>query len=293
MVIVPSLLVLISTIFDLSPLCSKVNMLAWDPHLNQSVAVKVVNLNGTPHSYFNPNNFTGEPFFLHLPNLESGHQLYAFNYVADCVFPITGIYCPLNRWLFYAEVIFGLTTLSLGYEWLSMIAIAAALNYTAVAAIHAIILFFVKSSTPLYFSYDQNVLYVILIASVLFAHPLQQWSQTLQKNTFAKTRIILACWCVLVCIAFILTDRSNGPTVQLGTEVDSSSQFSLPFAINEVTCDDCYNDTINSFQLFVTPKEWEDGHGIVRSCPTPNPSFVSSLQPATSIVRPYRTWTPS
>ncbi len=79
-------------------------MFAWDSHLNQSVVVRNVILNGEVYTIFNSFNITDQSFFLELSNPRLGEQLYAFNYVALCVFPTSGLYCPLNRWLFYIEV---------------------------------------------------------------------------------------------------------------------------------------------------------------------------------------------
>ena len=50
------------------------------------------------------------------------------------------------------------------------------MNYTAVAAMPAIILFFLDKGVMKYLDSDSRVLYEILGISVLFAHPLQQWS---------------------------------------------------------------------------------------------------------------------
>jgi hypothetical protein len=41
--------------------------------------------------------------------------------------------------------------LALSYEWLSVISNAVALNYTAIAAIHAIVLYFLNKGGMMYF----------------------------------------------------------------------------------------------------------------------------------------------
>ena len=263
-------------------------MSAWDPHLNQTVSIRNVTLNGISQSFFNPYNFTGEPFFLRLFDFEPGSstpeskkQLFAFHYAAECVLPISGIYCPLNRWLFFVEVFFGLLCLSLSYEWLSVISIAAALNYTAVAAIHAIILVIVGSQRTIYYTYDLQALYEILGTSVLLAHPLQLWSQTLQRRAFTKTRFIIACWCVLVCVAFVLTDRFEfeGLTDVSITQIDSDGNLPEAFGrtLKDATCSGCFNDTINFFLPTITPQTWQDQRGVAQPCPGPDPLFLSPI----------------
>lgn len=74
----------------------RASMLAWDPHVNQIVAVRNVTRNGEVHTLFNPFNFTDEPFLLQITSPQLRGQFYAFNYVAMCVFPTSGLYCPLN-----------------------------------------------------------------------------------------------------------------------------------------------------------------------------------------------------
>jgi hypothetical protein len=268
-------------------------MFAFDPHLNQSVAIRNLTVNGVTHTYFNPFNFTTQPFFLNLapfsPGLSEfkpGDQIYAFQYAVNCVIPVSGVYCLLNRSLLFAEIFFGLVALSLSYEWLSVISIAAAMNYTAVAAIHAIILFVSGSQHLLYFPYDTVMLFEILGASVLLAHPLQQWSQTLQKRVFARTSFVLACWCVLVCTAFILIDRSD-PHLELPTtEIDGSTQIplGLGLSLNDLLCNDCFNDTINRLPLLTTPEAWKNLHGRVIPCPNPDPAFLSPWYRDSSLV---------
>jgi hypothetical protein len=250
-------------------------MSAFDPHLDQVVAIRNLTFDGVLRTYFNPFNFTTEPFFLSLapfgPGIspfKPGNETYAFNYAVNCVIPVSGVYCLLNRWLLFAEILFGLIALSLSYEWLAVISIAAALNYTAVAAIHAILNFAYGSQQLLYLPYDIKILFEVLGASVLLAHPLQQWSQTLQKRVFARTRFILACWCVLVCTAFVLVDKFKAHFEIPTTEIDGSTQIPIGLGLS-------LNDTINSLPLFTTPQVWNNLHGKVLPCSDPNPAFLS------------------
>jgi hypothetical protein len=274
-------------------------MFAYDPHLNQTVNIRNLTINGTTQSFYNPHNFTLQPFFLSLApfkpgisRFEPGDQLFAFQYGAACAIPVSGVYCLLNRYLLFVEILFGLVMLCLSYEWLSIISIAAALNYTAVAAIHAILLVVAGSHRSLYYTYDIVILYEILVASVLLAHPMQQWSQTLQKRVFARTRFIVACWCVLVCTANVLLIYGTPHAEVPLTEVDISKQISPEFGLtlNEFLCTNCFNDTINSFPFLATPAIWKTLHGNIVPCPNPDPSFLppgsrdSSLVPNPFVV---------
>ena len=47
-------------------------MSAWDPHIDQSVAVRNMTFNGESHALFKPFNFTDQPFFLEYSR-PSGH----------------------------------------------------------------------------------------------------------------------------------------------------------------------------------------------------------------------------
>lgn len=154
----------------------------------------------------------------------------------------------------------------------------SSVDYTAVAAIHAIILYFLDS--------DSRVLWEILGTSVLFAHLLQQRSQTLQKNTFGKTRFIVTFWTLLVGIAFVITDKAlgNHGLVEL-VVVDNSTEFPL-LSDTDLPCallEGCFNDTTNPLELFVTPKQWAKSHALLRSCPTPNITFTSALRRGQSL----------
>lgn len=256
-------------------------MSAWDHHLDESTASKNLTIDGKIYDLFNPFNFTDQPFVLSVSNPVHGKQSYAFGFVASCVFPTSGIYCPLNRWLYYTEIAIGLVTLMLSYQWLSVISIAAALNYTAVAAIHAIILLFVDQDGTKYFDSDSRALYEILGTCVFFAHPLQQWSQTLQKKNFARTRVIIACWTVLVCAAFIITDRGlrTQALVELAV-IDNSTGLPLPSNLDliEILSGDLFNDTINPWQTYLTAKQWNAAHAQLRPCPIPSSTFTSVLR---------------
>ncbi len=130
----------------------------------------------------------------------------------------------MNRRLFLAEMLYGLLALTLDYEWQSAIAMAAALNYTAVAAIHALVLFLMPQNSVL--DPDNIALFYILIVSVLFVHALQQWSQTLQKRAYVRTHVLLASWCILICVALIAMFKID-PVDWPFAEIDLRAQ--LPF----------------------------------------------------------------
>ena len=272
-------------------------MFAYDPHLNLTVNIRNLTINGTTQTFYNPYNFTLEPFFLSLAPFNSGlaqfqpgDQLFAFQYGVPCVLPVSGVYCLMNRYLLLVEILFGLVMLCLSYEWLSILSFAAALNYTAVAAIHAILLVVAARRKPLYYPYDYDVLGEILVASVLLAHPMQQWSQILQKRVFARTRFIVACWCILICVAYVLLSYTvpNADAEVPVTEIDIKKRLPLEFGLtlNDLLCNNCFNDTINSFPLLSTPETWKNLQEKVIPCPNPDLSMMPPGNRDSSLV-PY------
>lgn len=70
------------------------------------------------------------------------------------------------------ELSFGLLTLTLGYEWLALIDIAAALNYSGAAASHALVLTFTPAAATN--DLDSYALVYILTSTIFFAYPLLQ-----------------------------------------------------------------------------------------------------------------------
>lgn len=103
----------------------------------------------------------------------------------------------------------------------------------------------------------------------------------LQKGAFARTRLIIAYWSVLICIAFIITDRGlSTPGLAEVAVIDNGAALPTPTNADliDLPLDDYFNDTINPWQIFVTVRQWEAAHAQLRPCPAPNPTFTSALR---------------
>ncbi|MCJ1375593.1 hypothetical protein MMC20_006830 [Loxospora ochrophaea] len=169
--------------------------LEWDPQFSAHVPLWISNLTGQTVRYLNPFNFTN----VTVGNISvagAPPALYAFSNAVQCVYPLSGVYYFLNRLLFYQEVFFGLSALALGYEWLSTIIIAAALNYSASAAVHA----FTLCLNPSYrhSETDYIVVFYILSLSILLANPLLQWSRTIRRKDRVDIRLVVSLWAAFV-----------------------------------------------------------------------------------------------
>ena len=126
----------------------------------------------------------------------------------DCV---QGSYGRLPRVLFYVTLLFALVAKA--HEWLIAGALAAALSYSGVAAIHACLLVW---RGPGWGELDQQALIAILSASCIITVPLLNWSRTLRylgvqrKNNGTiktsqdlPTRTIIVYWGFLVTVGFL------------------------------------------------------------------------------------------
>ena len=60
-----------------------------------------------------------------------------------CVYPVSGQYGAISRWVYYALLLFGI--IAQRETWLIAGALATAMSYSATAAVHAILL---AASTP-------------------------------------------------------------------------------------------------------------------------------------------------
>ena len=196
----------------------------WEPQLNRTVSAWTTNYTGQWTRYFNPHNFTRAGFYQSSPNA----SWYAYSYATYCAYPISGTYCFLNRLLFYGELCFSLLTLALGFEWLSLIGIAAALNYSGAAACHALVLTLTPAALP--GDLDTSALASILMASVLFAYPLLHWSRTLRHKKHVDSRLVIAAWTFLVCFALMSlvrpTSGLSAPQTYVPIEVNNECIFS-------------------------------------------------------------------
>lgn len=168
-----------------------------------------------------------------------------------CVYSLSGTYCLLNRLLFFVELSFGLLTLALGYEWLALIAIA--LNYSGAAAFHALVLTFTPAAATN--DLDSYALVYILTSTIFFAYPLLQWSRTLRYKKHVDSRLVIAVWTFLVCLAEIIITRAQLPPLRPRPYVPIEVNHQCVFS-RFVKLDIWHHDWINPLVPVLSVEGW-------------------------------------
>ena len=112
---------------------------------------------------------------------------------AACVYPLSGQYGAIGRWVYYALLVFGIAAQR--EVWLIAGALATALSYSATAAIHALLL---AASTPRQPVLDLDLAgaWAVLSAGVFALWPVLSTSRRLYYSHF---RPIFALWALLIC----------------------------------------------------------------------------------------------
>lgn len=147
-----------------------------------------------------------------------------------CAYPISDIYAPTPRYLYYCLLFF--TFVTLRFRWLSNIFLGAAVAYAASAAIHAIIIVssppklqnpsevsipFISASSnltsmveslitnttkltiqPDAVELDIDPITAVVVTAYLIGLPLQIWSRTMRSSNMIRYMILLWNLCMLV-----------------------------------------------------------------------------------------------
>ena len=108
-----------------------------------------------------------------------------------CIYPLSGQYAPIARYLFYALLLFGI--IARRSTWLIAGALATAMTYSGTAAIHALILAITSPKQPV-LDIDLVGAWAVLTAGLFALWPVLQFSSTLRKSPF---RPIFAAWALL------------------------------------------------------------------------------------------------
>ena len=124
-----------------------------------------------------------------------------YNATADqnnvvCVYPLSGQYEALQRFLYYALLLFAV--FARNQVWLVSGALASALTYSGTAAIHAIVLATVSRNSLL--DLDSFGTWAILSAGCLVMLPFAEFSSTLRES---PTRPLFKFWGLLVMIGTV------------------------------------------------------------------------------------------
>lgn len=114
-----------------------------------------------------------------------------------CVYPLSGTYGQLPRFLYYATLV--LAVFGRSQEWLVIGALASALTYAGTAAIHVMTL---CTSRQTVFDLDIVGAWAILSTGALAYITLIHWSTTLRNS---RARMVMMCWGGLIGIALIFS----------------------------------------------------------------------------------------
>ena len=113
-----------------------------------------------------------------------------------CVYPLSGQYAPIARYLYYCLLLFGI--IARRETWLIAGALATALSYSATAAIHVFILA-VTSANPVV-DMDIAGVWAVLSAGLFALWPVLHFSSTFRKSPF---RPVFRIWAVIISLGAI------------------------------------------------------------------------------------------
>ncbi|KAL3461201.1 hypothetical protein BJX64DRAFT_289577 [Aspergillus heterothallicus] len=154
-----------------------------------------------------------------------------------CVYPLSGVYAPLQRILFYLLLSFGV--IGRRQRWLVAGALASAMTYCGAAAIQSFFLL-AKARSPVV---DLDIYGVFAVTSTGFmlTAPLLAWSTTLQTAE-REIRMIISLWSTLIAIGAIMATtgiylraQGEGPTCLDSTADRSSAVSTLYNATGDCT----------------------------------------------------------
>ncbi|EHY58366.1 hypothetical protein HRR83_007268 [Exophiala dermatitidis] len=114
----------------------------------------------------------------------------------NCVYPISGTYGPLPRFLYYVTLVFAI--FGRRREWLVIGALVSALTYAGTAAIHMMAL--VKSKQGV-FDLDIMAAWAVLSTGALAYIGIIHWSSTLRDS---RARIVMIFWGFLVGVGLVI-----------------------------------------------------------------------------------------
>lgn len=119
-----------------------------------------------------------------------------------CVYPISGQYGHISRWLTYATLLF--TILMQGYwaMWLVAGGLAATMVSTSGLVIHSIIILAYNGPHPEVLDLDVLAINAILVVSIHSVYFIVRWSPVMEK--FKKRRRLILAWGLWIFIGFII-----------------------------------------------------------------------------------------
>ncbi|OJI97999.1 hypothetical protein ASPVEDRAFT_37451 [Aspergillus versicolor CBS 583.65] len=116
-----------------------------------------------------------------------------------CVYPLSGVYAPLQRILFYLLLSFGV--IGRRQRWLVAGALASAMTYCGAAAIHSVLLL-ANARSPVV-DLDVYGVFAATSTGIMLTTPLLAWSTTLQAVE-REVRMLITLWTLLILVGAIL-----------------------------------------------------------------------------------------
>ncbi|KAL4914545.1 hypothetical protein BDW62DRAFT_138927 [Aspergillus aurantiobrunneus] len=117
-----------------------------------------------------------------------------------CVYPLSGVYAPLQRILFYILLSFGV--IGRRQRWLVAGALASAMTYCGAAAIHSFFLI-AQARSPVV-DLDVYGVFAATSTGIMLTAPLLAWSKTLQ-TVEREIRSLITLWALLILVGAILS----------------------------------------------------------------------------------------
>ncbi|KAL3441323.1 hypothetical protein BJX65DRAFT_322466 [Aspergillus insuetus] len=176
-----------------------------------------------------------------------------------CVYPLSGVYSPLQRILFYVLLSFGV--IGRRQRWLVAGALASAMTYCGAAAIQSFFLI-AKAKSPVV---DLDIYGVFAVTSTGFmlTAPLLAWSTTLQSAE-REIRMVISLWSLLIAIGAILATAGiyiradgEGPAC-FGLEDDISSAVSTLYNASSGCTYACFAEKHPLFRSASDALAWEN-----------------------------------
>ncbi|KAL4885487.1 hypothetical protein BJY04DRAFT_214283 [Aspergillus karnatakaensis] len=116
-----------------------------------------------------------------------------------CVYPLSGVYAPLQRILFYVLLAFGV--IGRRQRWLVAGALASAMTYCGAAAIHSF--FLIARARSSVVDLDVYGVFAATSTGIMLTAPLLAWSTTLQ-TVEREIRTLIILWTILITIGAVL-----------------------------------------------------------------------------------------
>ncbi|KAL4957052.1 hypothetical protein BDW69DRAFT_191894 [Aspergillus filifer] len=117
-----------------------------------------------------------------------------------CIYPLSGVYAPLQRILFYVLLTFGV--IGRRHRWLVAGSLASAMTYCGAAAIHSI--FLIAQSRSSVVDLDVYGVFATTSTGIMLVTPLLAWSTTLQ-SVEQDLRAIVVLWTLLILQGAVLS----------------------------------------------------------------------------------------